>query len=123
MRAPPLGRCPAQPIPRAPPLLDNNESISLELRAPDVPQRALSDSAGVLVNYILGVAGERPNARALASSKMDRSVSSPPSPNRASSTRPYPSAHKAGAQRPEQDDREQFLAASISSWRASRPRT
>jgi hypothetical protein len=40
-----------------------------------VPQRALSDSAGVLVNYILGIAGQNAaNARALASSKMDRSA-------------------------------------------------
>ena len=61
--------------PWRPALLDIYESVSEQLQALDVPQRALSDSAGVLVNYILGVAGQNAaNARALASSKMDRSA-------------------------------------------------
>jgi hypothetical protein len=61
--------------PWRPALLDIYESVSEQLQALGVPQRALPDSAGVLVNYILGVAGQNAaNARALASSKMDRST-------------------------------------------------
>jgi AcrR family transcriptional regulator len=94
-------------------LLDIYESISEQLRALDVPQRALSDSAGVLVNYILGVAGHNAaNARALASSKMDRSAFLAAAAARWAQLDParYPSVHKAGTQLLEHDDREQFLA-------------
>src|SRR6202522_4343485 len=60
--------------PWRPALLDIYESVSEQLQALGVPPRALSDSAGVLVNYILGVAGQNAaNARALANSKTDRS--------------------------------------------------
>jgi AcrR family transcriptional regulator len=99
--------------PLRPALLDIYESISQQLQALDVPQRALSDSAGVLVNYILGVAGQNAaNARALASSKMDRSAFLAAVAERWAQLDParYPSVHKAGTQLPEHDDREQFLA-------------
>ena len=99
--------------PLRPALLDIYESISQQLQALDVPQRALSDSAGVLVNYILGVAGQNAaNARALASSKMDRPAFLAAVAERWAQLDParYPSVHKAGIQLPEHDDREQFLA-------------
>jgi AcrR family transcriptional regulator len=99
--------------PLRPALLDIYESISQQLQALDVPQRALSDSAGVLVNYILGVAGQNAaNARALASSKMDRSAFLAAVAARWAQLDParYPSVHKAGTQLLEHDDREQFLA-------------
>jgi AcrR family transcriptional regulator len=99
--------------PLRPALLDIYESISQQLQALDVPQRALSDSAGVVVNYILGVAGQNAaNARALASSKMDRSAFLAAVAERWAQLDParYPSVHKAGTQLPEHDDREQFLA-------------
>jgi AcrR family transcriptional regulator len=99
--------------PSRPALLDIYESISQQLQALDVPQRALSDSAGVLVNYILGVAGQNAaNARLLASSKMDRSAFLAAVAERWAQLDParYPSVHKAGTPLLEHDDREQFLA-------------
>jgi AcrR family transcriptional regulator len=99
--------------PWRPALLDIYESISGQLQALGVPRRALSDSAGVLVNYILGVAGQNAaNARALASSKTDRSAFLAAVAAQWAQLDPvrYPSLHKAGAQLREHDDREQFLA-------------
>jgi AcrR family transcriptional regulator len=99
--------------PWRPPLLDIYESVSEQLQALDVPQRALSDSAGVLVNYILGVAGQNAaNARALADSKMDRSTFLATVAERWARLDPakYPSVHNARTQLREHDDREQFLA-------------
>ena len=99
--------------PWRPALLDVYESVSEHLQALDVPQRALSDSAGVLVNYILGVAGQNAaNARALANSKMDRSTFLATVAAQWAQLDPakYPSMHKAGTQLREHDDREQFLA-------------
>jgi len=100
------------PEPWRPALLDIYESISKQLQALGVPQRALSDTAGVLVNYILGVAGQNAaNARALASSKMDRSAFLAAAAARWAELDParYPSVHKAGTHLREHDDREQFL--------------
>jgi AcrR family transcriptional regulator len=99
--------------PWRPTLLDIYESVSEQLQALCVPQRALSDSAGVLVNYILGVAGQNAaNARALASSKMDRSTFLATVAARWAQLDPakYPSVHKARTQLTQHDDREQFLA-------------
>ena len=99
--------------PLRPALLDIYESISQRLQALGVPERALSDCAGVLVNYILGVAGQNAaNARALANSKMDRSAFLTAVAARWAQLDParYPSMHKAGTQLLEHDDREQFLA-------------
>jgi AcrR family transcriptional regulator len=99
--------------PWRPALLDIYESISEQLQALEVPQRALSDSAGVLVNYILGVAGQNAaNARALANSKMDRSTFLATVAAKWAQLDPakYPSVHRARSQLREHDDREQFLA-------------
>jgi hypothetical protein len=99
--------------PWRPVLLDIYECVSEQLQALDVPQRALSDSAGVLVNYILGVAGQNAaNARALANSKMDRSTFLATVAAQWAQLDPakYPSLHRAGTQLREHDDREQFLA-------------
>jgi AcrR family transcriptional regulator len=99
--------------PWRPALLDIYESVSAQLQALDVPPRALSDSAGVLVNYILGVAGQNAaNARALASSKMDRSAFLAAVAAQWAQLDParYPSVHGARTQLLEHDDREQFLA-------------
>ena len=99
--------------PWRPALLDIYECVSEQLQALGVPQQALSDSAGVLVNYILGVAGQNAaNARALANSKMDRSAFLAPVAAQWAQLDParYPSVHKARTQLREHDDREQFLA-------------
>ncbi|HEY3682368.1 MAG TPA: TetR/AcrR family transcriptional regulator C-terminal domain-containing protein [Streptosporangiaceae bacterium] len=99
--------------PWRPAVLDIYESVSGRLRALGVPERALSDSAGVLVNYILGVAGQNAaNARALAGSKMDRSAFLATVAARWADLDPakYPSVLKARAHLREHDDREQFLA-------------
>ncbi|CAN5563598.1 TetR family transcriptional regulator [soil metagenome] len=98
--------------PWRPALLDIYESVSKQLQALKVPARALSDSAGVLMNYILGVAGQNAaNARALAASNMDRSTFLAAVAARWSQLDParYPSMHRAGTQLREHDDREQFL--------------
>jgi len=99
--------------PWPPTLLDIYESVSEQLQALDVPQRAVSASAGVLVDYILGVAGQNAaNARALVNSKMDRSTFLATVAAQWAQLDPvrYPSMHKAGTQLREHDDREQFLA-------------
>jgi AcrR family transcriptional regulator len=99
--------------PWRPALLDIYEIISEQLQALGVPQRALPDSAGVLMNYILGVAGQNAaNARALASSNMDRSTFLAAVAARWAQLDParYPSVHRARTQLREHDDREQFLA-------------
>jgi AcrR family transcriptional regulator len=103
-----LNRAPWRPA-----LLDIYEGISEQLQALGVPERALSDSAGVLVNYILGVAGQNAaNARALASSKMDRSAFLATVAAQWAQLDPakYPSVYRARTQLREHDDREQFLA-------------
>ncbi|MFJ4653321.1 TetR/AcrR family transcriptional regulator [Nocardia sp. NPDC088792] len=99
--------------PWRPALLDIYESVSTQLQALGVPQQALSDSAGVLVNYILGVAGQNAaNARALANSKLDRAAFLATVAAQWTQLDParYPSMHRAGAQLREHDDRAQFLA-------------
>lgn len=61
--------------PWRPALLNVYEGVSGRLQALGVPERAVPDSAGVLVNYILGVAGQNTaNARALAHGTTDRSA-------------------------------------------------
>jgi AcrR family transcriptional regulator len=99
--------------PWRPALLDIYESVSQHLQALDVPERALSDSAGVLVNYILGVAGQNAaNARALAGSQLDRSAFLAAVAARWAQLDParYPSVYRARTQLRDHDDREQFLA-------------
>jgi AcrR family transcriptional regulator len=99
--------------PWRPAVLDIYESVSVQLQALGVPRPALSESAGVLVNYILGVAGQNAaNARALANSKMERSAFLAAVAARWALIDParYPSVHEARTHLPEHDDREQFLA-------------
>lgn len=99
--------------PWRPPLLDIYESVSGQLRALGVPQRGVSDAAGVLVNYILGVAGQNAaNARALANSKTDRATFLAGVAERWARLDParYPSVYNARTHLREHDDREQFLA-------------
>jgi len=103
-----LGREPWQPA-----LLDIYEAVSEQLLALGVPRRALSDSAGALMNYVLGVAGQNAaNARALASSKMDRSAFLAGVAEKWAQLDParYPSVFQARTQLAEHDDRQQFLA-------------
>jgi AcrR family transcriptional regulator len=99
--------------PWRPAVLDIYESVSVQLQALGVPRRALSDCAGVLVNYILGVAGQNAaNARALANSKMERSAFLAAVAAQWAQIDParYPSVHEARTHLREHDDREQFLA-------------
>lgn len=99
--------------PWRPTLLDIYENVGRQLQALEVPERALSDSASVLVNYILGVAGQNAaNARALANSKMDRSTFLATVTAQWAQLDPakYPAVHKARTHLREHDDREQFLA-------------
>jgi AcrR family transcriptional regulator len=99
--------------PWRPAVLDIYESVSGQLQALGVSRGALSDSAGVLVNYILGVAGQNAaNARALANSKMERSAFLAAVAAQWAQVDParYPSVHEARTHLREHDDREQFLA-------------
>jgi AcrR family transcriptional regulator len=99
--------------PWRPALLDIYESIGAQLQAAGVPERSRFDAAGTLMNYILGVAGQNAaNARALASSNMDRSAFLAGVAARWAQLDPakYPSVHRAAIQLGEHDDRDQFLA-------------
>jgi AcrR family transcriptional regulator len=97
--------------PWRPVLLDIYEHIGAHLRALPVPQRALSDSASVLLNYVLGVAGQNAaNARALAAARTDRSAFLADVAARWSQLDPerYRFVREAGAALVEHDDRDQF---------------
>jgi AcrR family transcriptional regulator len=99
--------------PWRPAILEIYESVGSLLDALDVPERALFDAAGALVNYVLGVAGQNAaNGRILAGSEADRSVFLATIAARWSQLDPdkYPFAHKAATQLREHDDREQFLS-------------
>ena len=99
--------------PWRPALLDIYETIGSLLDALGVPERALTDAAGALVNYVLGVAGQNAaNSRSLADKDEDRSTFLDGVAARWSRLDPgrYPFVHRAAAQLSEHDDREQFLA-------------
>jgi AcrR family transcriptional regulator len=99
--------------PWRPALLEIYESIGGLLDALDVPEGALFDSAGALVNYVLGVAGQNAaNARIFAGRETDRSAFLAAVAAQWSQLDPgkYPFVHKAAARLREHDDREQFLA-------------
>lgn len=99
--------------PWRPALMDVYEGVARQLQALKVAPRALPDSAGVLVNYIVGVAAQNAaNARALANSKMDRSTFLATVAAQWAQLDPakYPTMHKAGKHLREHDDRVQFLA-------------
>jgi AcrR family transcriptional regulator len=96
--------------PWRPALLAVYESIGSLLDAVGVPERALFDAAGALVNYILGVAGQ--NAANSRAAHTDRTAFLRDIAARWSRLDPvkYPFVHKAAAELPEHDDRDQFLA-------------
>lgn len=99
--------------PWRPAVLDVYESISTQLQALDVPDQALSDCAGTLVNYILGVASQNAaNARTLAAAKTDRATFLATVAAQWAQLDParYPSVHKARTHLAEHDDRAQFSA-------------
>jgi AcrR family transcriptional regulator len=94
-------------------LLEIYESVGEQLQALNVPERALFDSAGALMNYILGVASQNAaNARLPARDAADRTASIAAIAARWARLDParYPRLHKAAAQLREHDDRQQFLA-------------
>ncbi|SEC25351.1 Tetracyclin repressor, C-terminal all-alpha domain [Amycolatopsis tolypomycina] len=96
--------------PWRPALLEVYERIGGLLVALDVPEQALFDAAGALVNYVLGVAGQNAaNARLLAT---DRSAFLGDVAAQWAALDPerYPFVHRAATQLREHDDREQFLA-------------
>ena len=99
--------------PWRPALLEVYERIGGLLVALAVPERALFDAAGALVNYVLGVAGQNAaNARLLVADEADRSVFLDTVSAHWASLDPdeYPFVHQAATQLREHDDREQFLA-------------
>jgi AcrR family transcriptional regulator len=99
--------------PWRPALLDIYETIGRLLDALEVPEWALVDAAGALVNYVLGVTGQNAaNTRARADSDEDRSAFLGRVAARWSRLDPeeYPFVHKAATQLREHDDRAQFLA-------------
>jgi AcrR family transcriptional regulator len=99
--------------PWRPALLEIYESVGRQLHALGVPEPALFDAAGALVNYVLGVAGQNAaNARVLAESDADRSAFLATVAARWAELDParYPFVHRAAMQLREHDDREQFLA-------------
>ena len=98
--------------PWRPAMLQIFEGIGGQLQALGVPELAQFDAAAVLLNYILGVAGQNAaNARmhppgadrtALLSAIAARWMQHDPAQ--------YPFVHRIAVQFPEHDDREQFLA-------------
>ncbi|MGW0202760.1 TetR/AcrR family transcriptional regulator [Nonomuraea sp. NPDC003201] len=99
--------------PWRPALLEMYECIGRLLDALGVPEHALFDAAGALVNYVLGVAGQNAaNARVLASSEADRSALLATVAEQWSQLDPgkYPFVVRAATQLREHDDREQFLS-------------
>ena len=99
--------------PWPPALVEIYESIGGQLQALGITEQALFDSAGALVNYVLGVAGQNAaNARLLAAGEADRSAFLATVAAQWEQLDParYPFVHRAGSQLREHDDREQFLA-------------
>ncbi|MFD9635382.1 TetR/AcrR family transcriptional regulator [Streptomyces violascens] len=94
-------------------LLQIFEGIGGRLQALGVPERSLFDSASVLVNYVLGVAGQNAGNARLIAPETDRSAFLTAVAARWAELDPaeYPfMSQVAAAQLPEHDDREQFLA-------------
>ena len=99
--------------PWRPALLDVYKIVSEQLQALNVPEDAVFDSAGVLVNYILGVAGQNAaNARALAGSETERAEFLAEIAAQWAQLDParHPWARGAAKRLREHDDRAQFLA-------------
>jgi AcrR family transcriptional regulator len=99
--------------PWRPVLLDVYKSVGEQLQALDVPEEAIFDSAGVLVNYILGVAGQNAaNARVLATNETERADFLAEIAAQWAQLDParHPWAQGAAKRLGEHDDRAQFLA-------------
>jgi AcrR family transcriptional regulator len=99
--------------PWRPALLDVYENVSEQLQALNVPEQAIFDASGVLVNYILGVAGQNAaNARVLASNDTERASFLADIAAQWAQLDParYPSVHRAAQRLRDHDDRAQFLA-------------
>jgi AcrR family transcriptional regulator len=99
--------------PWRPALLEIYEIVGALLEALNVPEWALFDSAGALMNYVLGVAGQNAvNARVRADSERDRPAALAAIATQWAQLDPgkYPFVHKAATQLRDHDDREQFLA-------------
>jgi AcrR family transcriptional regulator len=98
---------------RRPALVEIYERIGGLLDAFGVPEDALVDAAGALVNYVLGVAGQNAaNARVLAGADLDREAFLDAIADQWARLDPdtYPFVHKAATQLREHDDRAQFLS-------------
>ncbi|MFD3484811.1 TetR/AcrR family transcriptional regulator [Streptomyces sp. NPDC058665] len=94
-------------------LFDVYKSVNEQLQALNVPEEAVFDSAGVLVNYILGVAGQNAaNARVLADHETERADFLEEVAARWAQLDParHPWARGAAKRLCEHDDRAQFLA-------------
>jgi len=99
--------------PWRPALFDVYSSVSEQLQALNVPEEAIFDSAGVLVNYILGVAGQNAaNARVLAGNETERADFLADIAAQWAQLDPakHPWARTAAKRLPEHDDRAQFVA-------------
>jgi len=98
--------------PWRPALLDVYERIGGLLAALEVPEQALFDAAGALVNYVLGVAGQNAANARLAGDHADRSAVLGDIAAHWAALDPdeYPFVHRAATQLRDHDDREQFLA-------------
>ncbi|MFC8823825.1 TetR/AcrR family transcriptional regulator [Streptomyces sp. NPDC057137] len=88
------------------------EGIGGRLEALGVPERARFDAGFVLVNYVLGVAGQNAANARLVAGGTDRSAFLGAVAERWAQLDPaeYPYVREVAAQLPEHDDREQFLA-------------
>ncbi|WAU81965.1 helix-turn-helix domain containing protein [Streptomyces sp. Qhu-G9] len=98
--------------PWRPTLLDVYKSIGEQLQALGVPTEAIFDSAGALMNYILGVAGQNAaNARMLASNQTERDALLADIAAQWAQLDPvrHPWAHSTAKRLREHDDRAQFL--------------
>ncbi|MGN5630545.1 TetR family transcriptional regulator [Streptomyces sp. AC154] len=99
--------------PWRPTLLEVYKSVAEQLQALDVPEEAVFDSAGALVNYILGVAGQNAaNARVLAGAEVERDRLLAEIAAQWAKLDPvqHPWARGAAKRLPDHDDRAQFLA-------------
>jgi len=99
--------------PWRPALMEIYECVGGLVSALGVPEEALFDAAGALVNYVLGVAGQNAaNARLLADGDADRSAFLGTVAARWARLDPekYPFVHKVATKLREHDDRDQFLA-------------
>ncbi|WP_290058728.1 TetR/AcrR family transcriptional regulator [Amycolatopsis solani] len=98
--------------PWRPALLAVYERIGGLLDALGVPDKALFDAAGALVNYVLGVAGQNAANARLLGGDVDRSAFLTGVADQWARLDParYPFVHKAATRLGDHDDREQFLA-------------